>query len=181
MNFFGMVLQMIVDFFKAPGEIRRLQEGVRARKEAEAKAAAIALKKATAWKKTIKGRVVYEHEKHYFQWQRASKIVWALIGSEHDIPYHLRDRYYARMRSAYIGYGYAMLRMYPGFAESYLLGIAKSQDTKEDEFRTAWRKITLDIVEYGLNAFIPEFGGAEELKLFLKVFAERYYDWLFSL
>jgi hypothetical protein len=137
------------------------------------------------FQRTKKGRVVYERKKHVFTWQRASRICFTLIND--NIPEHLRDRYYARMRAGIIGYSYAMLRMYPGFARSYLLGFAKGGDTHnvQDEFSQQWKKTTFDIIDAGLTyirRISPLTDGQNEvLSDFARAVAEKYYDWLFSL
>lgn len=133
------------------------------------------------YRKTRKGRVVYDRKKHPFEWQRASRICWDLVNS--DIPVGRRDRYFIRMRAGLLGYSYAMLRMYPEFARQYILGLSKgtADGGSTDKLRESWRTVTLEIVERGLNAFIPSVRGADDVKKFLNFFAGKYYDFLFSL
>lgn len=138
-------------------------------------------KKEPVWHRTRKGRVVYDRKKHMFTWQRCSKICFDLINL--DIEYHLRERYYARMRAGFLGYGYAMLRMYPELAESYIGGLAKllAERSKSTGVKDAWKDITFKIIDLGLAALGPDIEGIDVVKQFARWLGEAYYDLLFKL
>lgn len=138
------------------------------------------------YRKTKKGRVVYDRKKkHAFTWQRASKICYALINL--DIDWDKRERYYVRMRAGLRSYSYAMLRMYPSFAGSYLLSLARGGEERNinDEFSKQWKRATFEIIDRGLDYLtsisdLPP-GVSEGARQLARVIGENYYDFLFSL
>ncbi|MCJ7654412.1 MAG: hypothetical protein MUO97_03780 [Dehalococcoidia bacterium] len=133
------------------------------------------------FKKTRKGRIIYERKKHTFGWQRASRICYVLIND--NLPSDKLQRYYPRMRAGIIGYSYAMLRMYPEFARSYLIGLARGERSEGGNQTTynTWKSITMGIVEKGLDYLGPDAPGINEVREFAKIIANGYYDFLFSL
>jgi len=144
--------------------------------------------KTIAWSgylKTKKGRRVYDRKKHAFTWQRASRICYVLINDDIDID--KRERYYVRMRAGLLGYSYAMLRMYPGFAKSYLLGLASggAEKNRNDAFAKQWRDTTFAIIDRGLDAIttysgLPD-GYAAGAKFLAMEIGQKYWDFLDSL
>ncbi len=141
-----------------------------------------------AWEgylKTRKGRRVYDRKKHPFTWQRASRICFTLIND--DIPYQLRDRYYARMRAGHYAYSHVMLRLYPELAKGYIRGLAEelARESADLGIRDEWKQLTFDIIKVGLNYF-SELSGldpniSQQLQNFALFLGNKYYDFLFSL
>lgn len=136
--------------------------------------------------KTKKGRVIYDRKKHAFGWERVASICWAISNDNIDIV--KRDRYYPRMLAGIRIYNYAMLRMYPEFAKSYLLSFARGgtgETNKNDEFAKQWRETTFDIINLGLEALgqisgLPE-GYRNGAIAVANLIGQKYWDFLDSL